>query len=104
MTRRGAKGRPPAAKTVQPRMDNMDDVRTAHDIRRLVQCAHCRGIGDRAQMIVGPESGAGTALHHTRCFIERYGFNAVLELPKAELGKFRLCDMTRAQARRLLDA
>lgn len=86
---RGASDPPPV-------IDNVDNMRTAHDVRRLCQCSHCNGLGDRDQMICAPVP------YHTRCFRQAFGFELVLELPAAQSGKFRISDLSAKEMRRLL--
>lgn len=87
-----------AAATNVPMMDNVDNMHTAHDIRRLCKCTRCGGLGDREQMIcvaIGP--------YHTRCFREVFGFEGVLALPTDLMGKFRICDLTASEMRTLIN-
>lgn len=86
-----------AATDVQPITDNVDNMRTAHDVRRLCLCSHCGGLGDREQMIAlgGP--------YHTLCFRQVFGFEAVLALPMAQSGKFRMRDLSTTEMRRLIN-
>jgi hypothetical protein len=81
-----------------PMMDNVDNMRTAHDIRRLCECTQCSGLGDREQMIC-----VAIGQYHTRCFRDVFGFGGVLALPAALMGKFRLCDLTVSEMRTLIN-
>lgn len=87
-----------AGATNVPLMDNVDNMHTAHDIRRLCKCTHCDGLGDREQMI-----RVATGLYHTRCFREAFGFRGVLALPTELMGKFRMCDLTASELRTLIN-
>ena len=86
-------------KTADPLVDNVNDMRTVHDMRRLRQCDRCKGVGDHLQMVQ-----AAGQLWHTRCYRVYHGMKGVLALPKAQRMKFRLCDLTRKEMQRLLDA
>lgn len=79
------------------RFDNMPAHMTAHAIRRLRPCTHCKGLGDGNLMIrVGKYERI-----HTHCFVVGEGYPAALKLPAEEMGKFRLCDLTASQMRKL---
>ena len=94
---------PASSRRVRPApvIDNVPEgALTAHAVRRLRPCAHCAGIGDHQQMIL---SAAGQH-YHTGCYVASVGFAAVLRLSRAERGKFRLCDLSVRQARKLLEA
>lgn len=93
-----AERRRAARRALEPKLDNVANMDKAHDVRRLRECIHCHGIGDREQMLCTPSG----ALSHTRCFLEVYGFDAVLDLPVGLSGKFRMCDLTDAQMIQLL--
>ncbi len=67
-----------------PLIDNVPDPFTAHDVRRLCACHHCKGIGDRKRMISVQKP------YHTLCFRQTFGFEAVLALPDTQQGKFRI--------------
>jgi hypothetical protein len=87
-----------ASRVPEPRVDNVDGPCLAHAVRRLCACAHCKGLGDKEQMI-----SILIARYHTKCFREKFGFKAVLELPLHSNGKFRLCDLTTYEMRELLN-
>lgn len=63
---------------------------------------HCNGVGDGTQMIHGSRGHDAGLRIHTACYVQRYGFEAVKELPKAERDKFRMCDLTLQQMRQLM--
>jgi hypothetical protein len=50
-------------------------------------------------MVVLPD---GSGLAHTVCTVKRYGFRFVTKLPLREREKFRLCDLSIRQCRRLM--
>lgn len=79
-----------------PMIDNAGNMRTAHDVRRLCPCHCCGGMGDREQMIFMQVP------YHTKCFRQAFGFDAVLALPVEQGGKFRICDLSPKEMRRLL--
>lgn len=83
---------------MKPIIDNMPEKLTAHAIRRLCQCGRCRGMGDGEQMIENE-----TLKYHTTCYVKKFGLRAVLALPRADLGKLRIRDLTRRQMQRLMD-
>jgi hypothetical protein len=78
-------------------MDNMPEHLTAHAIRRLRPCTYCKGMGDGNLMI---RHGADERIH-THCFVVGMGYPAALKLSAEEMGKFRLCDLTASQMRKL---
>ncbi len=80
----------------EPLIDNVPDPFTAHDVRRLCACNHCKGIGDRKQMISVQKP------FHTLCFRQAFGFAAVLALPDEQKDKFRLMDLSTEEMRALL--
>jgi hypothetical protein len=82
--------------------DNLPEKMTAHAVRRLRPCSHCQGIGDDGLMIHGERGHDADLRFHTGCYVERYGFEAVVELPSAERDKFRMRDLTVPQMRKLL--
>lgn len=83
--------------------DNLPERITAHAVRRFRPCAHCEGIGSDELMIHGSRDHDAGLRFHTACYVKRYGFTAVLDLPRAEQEKFRLCDLTTKQMRKLID-
>lgn len=82
----------------KPRTDNIPEKLTAHAVRRLRTCFHCKGLGDGKQMIHGSSGHDAGNIFHTVCYLGRYGFDAALNhLNVSELGKFRMCDLTQRQ-------
>jgi hypothetical protein len=56
-------------------------------------------MGDAEQMMESDK-----LKYHTACYVRKFGFRAVLALPRAERGKLRICDLSRRQMQRLMDA
>jgi len=80
------------------------ELRTAHDVRRLVRCGLCGGLGDRSAMLTNLGC-VGLAGHlHGRCVVRHLTSEAVLHLPAGERSKLRLNDTGVELMRRLLDA
>jgi len=75
-------------------LDNMPSKITAHSVRGFRECYGCGGIGHKDHMVQGQ--------WHTKCFRAEYGLIGVLQLPSAERGKFRLCDLSRSDMKRML--
>jgi hypothetical protein len=85
-----------AARDVPPILDNLPESITAHSVRRLCQCHHCKGLGDREQMI------CVQVPFHTLCFRQAFGFEGVLALSDDQKGKFRISDLCPDEMRKLL--
>ena len=83
----------------EPLTDNLPEPMKAHDVRHIRQCSHCGGIGDDRLMIHEDDDRI-----HTKCYLKRSGFTAALKLTRSERDKFRVCDLTIPQMRRLLRA
>jgi len=82
---------------------------TAHDVRRLVVCAHsrCRQLGNRDDMVETrskdyQSTSSGRAFYHGRCYERKFGLAALLKLPKKQLTKLRLDDIGGDTARAIL--
>lgn len=88
---------------MNPRIDNVPEKITAHTVRRIRACSHCKGIGVNELMVHGSRGHDADLNFHTKCYVERYGFEAVLGLPRAEQAKFRVCDLNIKQMRKLVD-
>lgn len=73
------------------------ELNRAHDVRRLTICA-CKGVGDRRRMIFDPEGW-----FHGRCFIARFGLDALLKLPEETQRRLTLGDIGGPAMRALLD-
>ena len=71
---------------------------TAHDVRHLTLCTQCRELGDRRDMVE-----AADRVLHPGCAQRALGLKGLLALPATEKGKIRLCDVSRATMRKLLD-
>lgn len=70
------------------KVDNMPDRLRAKDIRKLRPCQACNGMGHAEHMV--------NDIHdwHTTCYREKFGMRHILRLPKEQLAKFRICDLT----------
>lgn len=62
------------------RYDAPFEMRTCHDVRRMVVCFHCKGIGDKRHMIA-IKPGRDAEYVHGRCYITHEGLDAFLSLP-----------------------
>ncbi len=71
----------------------------AHDVRHLRVCKGCGGLGDRRRMLDLHEAGP----HHDFCAVERFGADAMLELPASERRKISIGAAGTHLMRRLLD-
>lgn len=65
------------------------ELRTAHDVRKLVGCSYCAGIGNTANMI---REGKASYIHG-RCFAARDGLYALLALPKEMTDRLTIADI-----------
>jgi hypothetical protein len=74
-------------------------LRTAHDVRHLAACGHCRRMGDQRRMVI-----AAGRTYHGRCFVRRFGVPALIALPPAQTDKLTLVDLGVEWMRQLLDA
>lgn len=64
-------------------------LRTCHDIRKLVVCGLCSGVGNKIHMLRHIDHGHV----HGRCFISEYGLSAFLKLPNSAVANLRLDDI-----------
>lgn len=84
-------------------------IRTCHDIRRMVSCCHCNGIGDKAAMLLYAPAPASTDARvgfdylHGRCFIRLRGMSAFLELRIDQTDKLTLDDIGVTAMRALME-
>lgn len=69
------------------------EIRTCHDIRRMVACFHCTGIGDKQNMVPIRPDGKNAEYVHGRCFIEHEGMGAFLALPDETQNRLTLDDI-----------
>jgi hypothetical protein len=88
----------------------VDELRTAHDVRRIRQCVHCDGAGFGDSMVhIGLDSnpkrvsGVRGASYHPQCYLAAYGFRSVTQLPLSQRDKYRMKDLNVRQMRRILD-
>lgn len=68
-------------------------------VLKLRTCHRCRGLGMVPGMVMSLEGH----LYHPQCYLKKFGFDAVLELPPFEQKKYRLKDLNLSQMRRLLE-
>ncbi|AQH05694.1 hypothetical protein A9R05_42510 (plasmid) [Burkholderia sp. KK1] len=86
-----------------PRVDDAV-LAKAHDVRTLVRCASCGGVGNKPHMLSGLEAASGLeGWHHGICVVRRLGAEGVVKLPAAEREKLRLGDTGVELMRTLLD-
>lgn len=93
-----------AGKRAKPITDNMPEKVTAHSVRGFRGCLHCGGLGHKDHMILGESGHDADKFFHTLCYVQRYGFDAVLTLSIRNRGMFRLCDLSKAQMRKLMES
>lgn len=91
------------------------EIKTAHSVRLLRPCDHCKGTGMRDDMIQAGMSGqpynseytaAGTPckyFFHPQCYVEKFGFRKATKLPTSERNRFRMKDVTVRQMQRLME-
>lgn len=72
---------------------------TSHDVRHLVLCTGCGGLADDRSSV---QPGFGQHWH-PGCFVADFGEDAVFTLHYENRRKFRLCDVSPATMRRLVD-
>lgn len=60
-------------------------------------CRFCRKSSDRLHHY------SVRSYAHTKCFLDRYGFEALMRLPTQEIAKARAIDLTTEQRNRCLD-
>jgi hypothetical protein len=91
----------------------MAGVMSSHDVRNVRVCEHCNSPGSgllqsgfSGQPYDSTYNAAGTPIKHyfhPQCFVEKFGFRKVTKLPADERSKFRICDISSRQMRRLLE-
>ena len=69
------------------------DLRTAHDVRRLVCCTYCKGLGDKAKMIPPICTDVEKGYAHGRCYVSVKGQKAILALPKDVTDRLTIGDI-----------
>lgn len=91
------------------------ELTTAHSVRLIRPCEHCKGTGMRDDMIQAGVSGqpynsehtaAGTPIKyffHPQCYVAKFGFRRATKLPASERARFRVKDVSARQMRRLLE-
>lgn len=75
--------------------DQLITIKTAHDVRRLAVCTHCRFMGSQLSMIDTPRPLAGESPEwwHGRCFAKHIGMTRLLELPPEKTARLTLGDL-----------
>jgi len=74
----------------------------AHDIRKMHQCGVCKTLGvykpepsgDTVPLVI-LQSNYDFRFIHPRCLIRKGGLKALLQQNKEELGRIRICDVSR---------
>ena len=69
------------------------ELRTAHDVRKLVGCAYCKGLGDKTHMIPPICTGVEKGFAHGRCYVAVEGKKAILALPKDVTDRLTISDI-----------
>jgi hypothetical protein len=81
--------RPAPRERTTPRSPYAGLPRTSHDERRLAQCAIC---GKPARGVALLETHEGRV--HVECYVARRGGHALLDLPRDERNKVRICQVS----------
>lgn len=91
------------------------ELTTAHSVRMIRPCEHCKGSGMRDDMVTSGFVGqpydstytaAGTPpkyFFHPQCYIAAFGFRKATKLPAIERARFRMKDVSVRQMRRLIE-
>lgn len=84
--------------------DQLITIKTAHDVRRLAICSHCRNMGSQLSMIDTPAPIGDGRLEfwHGRCFAKHIGMTRLLELPPEKTARLALGDLGVDLMKRLL--
>jgi len=69
--------------------NSVTELRTCHDVRHLVVCRHCKGLGDKRNMLGSAKEGR----IHGRCYVDAFGLKALLSLPKKNVEVLTLGDV-----------
>lgn len=75
------------------------NARRAHDVRQLRACTYCKGLALPSRLFT-----LADGLAHPACFIETWGEERILDLPKEERLKVRLSDVSVEMMRKLIAA
>jgi hypothetical protein len=84
-------------KPIKP-IHEVDEIKSAHEVRLLRTCHRCGGFGFVTAMV-----GFEEKLYHPQCYLKKFGFKSVLTLPLSEMKKYRFKDLTTPQMIRLLE-
>lgn len=71
---------------------------TAHDVRHLMICSHCKSLGDRRSMVT-----LDGGQWHGGCYIDKFGKAELLKLPHKEIRKLTLGDIGPTMMRAILE-
>lgn len=85
------------------RYDAHMEIRTCHDIRRMVTCYECDGIGDKQNMVPIRPDHKNAEYVHGRCFIAQEGMEAFLALPDETQDRLTLDDIGVFAMKRLME-
>lgn len=80
--------------------NSVTELKRAHDVRHLRICAHCKGLGDRREMVT--LFPVDKDWHHGRCYIAIHGLHWFLRLPTGILANVTLGDIGVEAMRALL--
>jgi hypothetical protein len=86
-----------------PRINDVPPLAKARDIRHLVQCGSCGGVGDDRRMLSGLDIFGTAGWHHGKCVELRLSEAELLALPAAATGRLRLNETGRDLMMKLLD-
>lgn len=86
-------------------LNDLVTIERAHDVRTLRGCAHCGGLGHKTQMLEGsPHAGErSTPWFHGRCFAEKFGEKALLDMGRIQLDRLCMGDLGTRLMRAVID-
>lgn len=71
---------------------------TAHSVRHLTICIHCKSLGERHQMVT-----LDIRRWHGKCYIAKFGKVELFKLPEKEIRKLTLGDIGSIMMREILE-
>ena len=81
------------------RFNFFPNLRTCHDIRKMVICKHCKGFGNKSHMVKDGKADYA----HGRCYIASEGVKSFLSLPQNMTDSLCLEDIGHKAAKALLE-
>lgn len=84
----------------QRRFEDMIELRTAHDVRKLMSCAYCGRMGTADSMVdTSPKQW-----WHGRCFAKKFGLERLLREDTGRLSRLTIGDLGVDLARHVMSA